>query len=403
MKRILTAIALFGASALVMLTSCQKPEQGKEDGGTETVEFRLLSSPEMTFPYEGGTDTIFYELKNAVADGVIEVTPADGWAGSFDVSTEGEIVFSVSENTATEERNCTLRVSYLYGENSSLYFDVAVKQNAAEDVPPVEDAFTITVDNEAYATADCNVVPKDPEMPFISMVVKKSIVEKYLDDQEAWFEEDMLIFSQQATMYGLAFQDYVENYKLNYGTLDYRASGLTPSTEYWCYAYGMEFDDNGDPVMLTAMVLEGFTTETPDSDPDEFILEVSAVGSNGIQLLVIPYSDDVLYYYDNIREESLVEYTGTMEERLEQYSCDYIQPWINSGMYTIEDFGWYGSQAKTFWNILPGKTYYAFAYILESDGSAKDGKVWYQEYTMESLAGAPVQVMADAVRPENVR
>lgn len=403
MKRFLIYAASFCASALMLTVSCQKPEPvdpgepGNPDG---SVEFNLLSESEMQIPYQGGNDTIFYELKNAVGDGVIDIIPKDGWIGSFDTSVDGQIAFTVEENPDDEERTCTLRVSYLYGGNNSVFFEVTVTQ-AAVVLPSGDDAFEITVDENSvtFATADCHVVPADQEMSFISMVVKKSIVEDFVEsgDDEAWFEDDMLIFAQTASMYGVALRDYVEGYKLQHGTLDYRAAGLTPSTEYWCYAYGMEFNENDDPVMLTSIVKKEFTTKTPESDPDEFVIEVSAVGEKGVQMLVIPYSDDVLYYYDNINGEYLDNLSGTIEERLEEYSYNYISPWL--GYYTIEDFGWFGSQAKTFWNIESNKTYYAYAYILEADGSAKDGKVWYQEYTMESLSGVS-GVAANAVRPE---
>lgn len=399
MRRFLTYFLLFSAPAFILLSSCQKdntPEETPEEE-TENVGFKLISSAEMTFAAEGGAGVIQYELKNPAQDGSIEITPADGWAGSFDTSKEGEISFTVSENTEKEERSCTLKVSYIYDGNSSKFFDVVIKQSAAEEIPQ-GDAFVVTVGNETYSTADCSIRPEDKEMTFITMVVKKSIMEIFEGDDEAWFQDDMRIFESEAGMYGMSLQDYLEGYKLHKGDLDYRASGLTPSTEYWCYVYGMEFDESGSPVMLTSIVKQGFTTTTPSSNPEDFTIQVSAIGETGIELLVIPYSDEVLYYYDNIPAESLDKYSGTMEEKLDQYGYDYINPLL--GMWGIEDFGWYGSQAKNFWNINPTKDYYAFAYILDSDGGAKDGKVWYEGYSMSSL-GAVGKAAANCLRPES--
>lgn len=400
MKQYLTKFALLCASALMLFVSCEKdkPDGGDPDSGKNNVEFKLTSSAEMTFEAAGGAGKIQYELKNAAQDGVIDITPKDGWVSSFDTNTPGEINFTVSENTVREDRSCTLKVSYNYDGNSSKFFEVVIKQSAAPGIPQ-GDAFVITIDEKSvtFATAGCTVVPNDKDMTFISMVVKKSIVEKFEGNDEAWFEDDMLIFESQASMYGISLKDYVENYKLQKGELNYTASGLTPSTEYWCYAYGMEFDESGNPVMLTSITKKEFTTATPSADPDQFTLEVSAIGETGIQLLVVPYSDDVLYYYDNIPGDNLDKYSGTMEEKLAQYGYDYIHPLL--GMWGIEDFGWYGSQAKSFWNIHPTKTYYAFAYILNDDGGAKDGKVWYQEYSMPTLK-SPMRMVMDLTRPE---
>lgn len=401
MKRIVTYFVLFCTPVFFLFSSCKEGKYIDTPGGgeTEEVEFKLLSPSEMTFDAEGGAGVIQYELNNPAGDGTIDISPKDGWAGSFDTSKEGEISFSVEENTAKEERTCILKISYIYDGNSSKFFDVVIKQSAAEDVPQ-EAAFVITVDKDkvTYSTADCNVSPKDPEMTYITMVVKKSIVEKFEGDDKAWFDDDIRIFESDAGMFGMSLKDYLENYKMQKGNLDYRASGLTPSTEYWCYAYGIEFDESGNPVMLTPIVKEEFTTSTPSSNPDDFIIQVSAVGETGVELLIIPYSDEVLYYYDNIPSEYLDKYSGTAEERLAQYGYDYIHPFL--GMWTVENFGWYGSQAKNFWNIKPDKTYFAYAYILNDDGSAKDGKVWYKEYTMASLSSAD-KMSVGHLRPES--
>lgn len=131
-------ILLLSMFGLFSMTSCNKPEP--ENGGDDptsggSVEFTLLSDGEMQFPCQGGSDTIFYELKNAAADGYLDISPKDGWVGSFDTSVEGQIVFTVNENTEAEERTCTLRVSYVYNQSNSLYFDVAVTQEGQTDVP----------------------------------------------------------------------------------------------------------------------------------------------------------------------------------------------------------------------------------------------------------------------------
>lgn len=402
MKRFFIYAASFCASALMLTVSCQKPEpvDPDEPNPDGSVEFTLLSESEMHFSYQGGNDTIFYELKNAAADGVIDITPKDGWVGSFDTSVEGQIVFTVEENSEKEARNCTLRVAYTYGGNSSVFFDVVINQDAAESVPGGDGGeFLITIDESTitYTTADCHIEPADPEMAYMALVVEKSIVAGFVDDDEAWFEDDMNIYLNNASIYGLALRTYLEEYMLRYGTIDFRAASLTPSSDYWCYAYGVDFDDNDNPVLLTSICKEEFTTGTPASDPDDFVIEVSKLGETSVSILYIPYSDDVLYYFDNLSEEyHLKDYTGTIEERIEQHCYNYINGLL--GYWTVEDFGYYGPYTYTFSNLVKEYTYYACAYILNDDGSAKDGKVWYVKYTLADLANAPEGLTLKATR-----
>lgn len=72
--------------------------------------------------------------------------------------------------------------------------------------------------------------------------------------------------------------------------------------------------------------------------------------------------------------ESILEdagYTeGSIEERLVEWTYDWMSVYLAMGMYAIEDLGVYGKQSVPFKIEDLEDTYYAFAYLLNDDATA---------------------------------
>ena len=244
---------------------------------------------------------------------------------------------------------------------------MTVTQEAGQTQPP--GAFALSVSGIKAASAFCQVTPEDNTMSFITMTVEQSKKDG-MTDQE-WFEHDMEYFTQLSANYGESLTDYLEQYRIKSGYIEFTTGGLVPGEDYYLYAYGRN-TEGASPALTTEVNKTAFTTTCPEPVDNEIVLEVEINGADA-SIIAVPWNDNILYYADWMSESILEDagYTeGSIEERLVEWTYDWMSVYLAMGMYAIEDLGVYGKQSVPFKIEDLEDTYYAFAYLLNDDATA---------------------------------
>lgn len=217
---------------------------------------------------------------------------------------------------------------------------MTVTQEAGQTQPP--GAFALSVSGIKAASAFCQVTPEDNTMSFITMTVEQSKKDG-MTDQE-WFEHDMEYFTQLSANYGESLTDYLEQYRIKSGYIEFTTGGLVTGEDYYLYAYGIN-TEGASPALTTEVNKTAFTTTCPEPVDNEIVLEVEINGADA-SIIAVPWNDNILYY------------------------ADWMNVYLAMGMYAIEDLGVYGKQSVPFKIEDLEDTYYAFAYLLNDDATA---------------------------------
>lgn len=325
-----------------------------------------VDAVDMNVEAQGGSYTFRYTVNNPVDNGSIVCGNEVDWISNINTDEEGVLKFDVAANTEVSPRSAVLNVAYVYDGNQTSFDVNVIQQSESGD-------FILEVTNITASSADIKVTPNDMNMTFISMFVEESIVQDYVDDQEAWFYEDMNYFSQLAGMYSMSLVEYLQLGTLKQGVQQVKATALTPNTVHYLYAYGIDIS-TGSPVMTTDLYKVKFTTKDVQAVEDVYQIEATVNGSS-IDMLVIP-PDDNLYVYDCVPETSLSGYGSTIEEQIKNYEEEWIASMMI--MFPIDKIGYTGPQSRTFTGRVPGVKYYACAFGIDNSGKACT-EVFYEE------------------------
>ncbi|MBO7313875.1 MAG: hypothetical protein J6U48_06575 [Alistipes sp.] len=124
-------IALLFALPLLFVACDEDPTNEPQ---SKEASLELTSAAQLSFEAKGGKGEITYTLTSEDSTSSVAATTEATWITILDEeSTFGSIKFDVAENTATEERSGTIKVSYL-----TQSFSVTINQAAAAEVPVME-------------------------------------------------------------------------------------------------------------------------------------------------------------------------------------------------------------------------------------------------------------------------
>lgn len=362
----------------------QVAQYGKSGGNDGNPHLESLVNGDITAGASGGQYEITYKLTNPAPDGRFEVTSSESWINGFDSSQAGVIKFNVDASSFDDSRRGSVNVDYVFS-GTKLSFTVSVVQAG------ITDAFLLSVSDVKETNVGCTVVPADKEMGYISLVIKQEMVAGFEND-DAWFNDDMVYFDSMAGLWGVSRKDLIEQQYLQHGDFTFQPTGLTPDTDYYLYAYGLEF--KGDiPERTTDIYKVAFKTRSFEPIEGELRIDVEVAGTT-ISVIVTP-PDDTKYYLDCLNDAMLDKYSGTTEEKIRQHCQDYIQPWVKMGY----DVGYVGPAAYSFYNRVPGEKYYPAAMYYDlSDGTV--GEVFYKEVVMpeQSAAANCVRYVHELIR-----
>lgn len=238
-NQVLYSVLAIAAAAFVY--GCQKPM-------TESPALEL-DPAERTVPAEGGEFSVSYKVVNPAEGARPEIDEPDvDWVKDFAVS-DSRITFQVAENDSESQRKVTVAVSY----SGAAGKDFTIIQEGGVQAP-----FTIEMKEITTNSYTFDVIPYDKEMYFFYNFCSQNYLDSHnLTTDDALFNDDMLYYGgSMGAFLSQGDQIDVKN-----------DVGISPSTEYVIYAYGM------DPVTLeriTDIVYKRFTTLEPEKVDVEF-------------------------------------------------------------------------------------------------------------------------------------
>lgn len=362
--------------------------------GQTTVDgspYISLNPTSVNVSENGGNFEVAYTINNPADGGEISASCPEPYVANMDCSQEGIIAFSVAANDGNF-RKTEITVTYTWSEGSTS----ATITVAQSGVPVSDGNFTLEILDQTYSTVTCRITPSQSNMTYISMVIRQDKYPANYTDEE-WFNADVDYFEQLAAQFGMNFDTYMKNYRIQTGVLEFTASGLDPEVDFYLYAYGANLTD-GVLTRTTGISKMPFKLEAPEVKDGEIVLAVEISGGSGT-IIATPYSNDVLYYVDWLSEKVLANgsglggtyppETGTVQERIYQYTYEWMSYYIMFG-FTINDLGWYGPKSISFTIDDPSDTYYAFAYVLNNDATM-GSEMFLKTITNGSIVSSPAK------------
>lgn len=298
-----------------------------------------------------------YSIKNPSEDGKVLPETACQWISELDASLAGVISFVAESNYDSEPREAIVSIAY-EGET----YEVVLKQGT-EELPEVP-VFSFEVDNIKETSLEFSIFPADKEMTYIGMLNEKSYIDQFATDEE-YFADDMSFFKESALNLYIPIEDYLAMILKTGDVTGEYVNMLTPETDYYIYAYGM----NTDCMWLTEMYKTEARTKAMQMNGMTFDIACEPY-KNTVEMTVIP-SDPGQTYLFSIYPQSEVSKDGIAEkyqEYLDTMMKIYIQQFGITPEEFIEDAAYTGNQTYLFKDLLDNTPYYAFAVSVASFG-----------------------------------
>lgn len=298
-----------------------------------------------------------YSIKNPSEDGKVLPETACQWISELDASLAGVISFVAESNYDSEPREAIVSIAY-EGET----YEVVLKQGA-EELPEVP-VFSFEVDNIKETSLGFSIFSADKEMTYIGMLNEKSYIDQFATDEE-YFADDMSFFKESALNLYIPIEDYLAMILKTGDVTGEYVNMLTPETDYYIYAYGM----NTDCMWLTEMYKTEARTKAMQMNGMTFDIACEPY-KNTVEMTVIP-SDPGQTYLFSIYPQSEVSKDGIAEkyqEYLDTMMKIYIQQFGITPEEFIEDAAYTGNQTYLFKDLLDNTPYYAFAVSVASFG-----------------------------------
>jgi len=254
------------------------------DSSTVTIGFSIEN------PREG----IFPSIENANAD----------WLSDFEIY-ESSIRFKVAANDSSFMRETSFYVSYLEQREQ-----FTVRQNGRIDDTPeppsiVNDDFDVEIDRLRAVSISYRVLPKDPDIAYLSRAVEKSIVDSFDNDDEI-FANEIGYYTSVAEDYSLTLETVLERSRTK-GESKWFINSMPDGTDFYILSYGIDNDGN----RTTAINKYPFTTVALQNTVNmdfEFTFDVDETFVN---VTVTPSDPEQIYYWNAdltrfVTEESAV-------------------------------------------------------------------------------------------------
>lgn len=323
-----------------MLWSCSEDEEEVLPPAieltTQGVEMKAL----------GGNATVMVNVANAVEGAELKAECSTEWITDLKV-TESIVSFTVLPNSAEEERETTINLSYPGAESKTL----KVVQKGMGNM------FNLQAAAKDESTIVATIKPDDNTMPYIVMIIPQTEADAYGNDEEM-FNDDMTYLKYQAGKLQITLERIIEiNQRL--GEVNLEFSGLEAMTGYCIYCYGLS--NAGE--RLTPITKVSVTTAAPAGLDCDFDISYDV---NGIEVTmnVTPSNNEARYYFNMLQAELSDE---EVMEKVMDYLGQIVYLYEQNG-YTreqaIEAITFTGPQSYTF-NVLEENTEYkGFAFAM---------------------------------------
>lgn len=231
------------------------------------------------------------------------------------------------------------------------------KDNPTPEPKPEVPSMEITIDAVSSTSVEFRVTPSDDDITYMVMMAPKGYLDEFTSD-EAIIDDDLLWFESIAYEEGITIEEYLAK-NLRKGTLKDKQGDLTPGSEYYIYAYGL--DTKGVPT--TALTKESFTTLEVEKNNRTFDIEVSNIGHSTVTVSIKPETDD-FFYFVNVFSDEDVEYWGGKDVAYDNYVL-YLRDYYLAMGATVEqivaNLAYVGDKSIEVNKLKPGTKYHAWA------------------------------------------
>ena len=321
MKNLLTVLLI--ALSFSALTSCENGlsnEQKQPNGPSVSIQ---LDTPIFDVAAEEGSYSIEYTIENGLSGIDIVVMANDTpWITNL-TATEGRISFDVEPNFSLEERSGDILVKYPNVDDKRIV--VRQAQN------PMSDCFSFEIKDETSTGCTSVITPQDKNMPYIVyMADVEYLMAMGIDTTDKLFMDDYTFFMDFMSQYTV---NDIEKFMMANdiafkGVSTIQWTGLSPSTEYALYAYGIEYnEDKSDYKLLTPIFHTLYTPQPAELTTVEFDVKVTVDGPEAFYEFA-PIDWDGKYYMD-IYDSSSFYYVPEGEEPDDEYCKMIADEWMS--------------------------------------------------------------------------
>lgn len=214
----------------------------------------------------------------------------------------------------------TAYFAYAYGLTADGAATTAVFRHSfttpAEQHKPSDCTFRIEIPEVAASEATVRFIPSDETTRYFYTVLEREIFDK-AQAEDGIFADDMQVFEYMAQMDNQTVEATIRQMTVT-GTKTQKYVSLSPDTDYYAYAYGLE----PDGFVTTELYLEPFRTQAPSHRECTFEITVEGITATEATVSVIPSDKQITYLGQYITDEQIAQGGGG---DLQTYYANYFR------------------------------------------------------------------------------
>lgn len=214
----------------------------------------------------------------------------------------------------------TAYFAYAYGLTAEGTATTAVFRQSfttpAEQHKPSDCTFRIEIPEVAASEATVRFIPSDETTRYFYTVLEREIFDK-AQAEGGIFADDMQVFEYMAQMDNQTVEATIRQMTVT-GTKTQKYVSLSPDTDYYAYAYGLE----PDGFVTTELYVEPFRTEAPSRRECTFEITIEGIAATEATVSVIPSDKQITYLGQYITDEQIAQGGGG---DLQTYYANYFR------------------------------------------------------------------------------
>lgn len=193
---------------------------------------------------------------------------------------------------------------------------------------PSDCTFTMTITDISASEATVDFVPSDNATRYFYAVLEKEAFDK-IQAEGGIFADDMVYFEYLAQQDSRTVEETIRKMTAT-GTKHQPYVSLSPETDYYAYAYGLE----PDGYVTTELYTEPFRTKAPERVECTFAVSIEDVTAREATVTIIP-SDKTMTYLGEIITDEQIQQGGDGD--LATYYTNYFRAMADMGGVPLKD------------------------------------------------------------------
>ena len=311
------------------------------------------------FSPEGGEFSIGFSIVNAFEYGIMRCSAQADWVDDI-LCGDGSISFSLERNTGKSSRTAVFTVTYPECADISL----EICQEAYDQSGGMK--IDISVEMSGNRSVSVSYCPFDPDETYFTGCTLKSDILSY-GSTDAFMRSIVAQMEEEAEASGLRPNAVIRKYVVS-GDSRRTFDGLFPKTDYYAFAFSLDTDGSfGDN-----FTYEEFSSGSFDYPDAGFDFETVSSTQSSVRIICTPELVSVPYCISVIPTDEYESTMGSddmlMASEIQKYQ-NLIDYYASFGIAsTFEDFTVTGETDETYSGLLPGRSYYVYAFGLDAGG-----------------------------------